>query len=78
MKQDPHFKFSQQQRSDIKATLQKYFSEELEVEIGSLQADILVDFLDEHVGRHYYNLGVTDAMTVLKEKTEDLVMLMKD
>lgn len=78
MKPEPFFKLSAEQKTEIGAALKKYCSEELEVEIGDLQADLFTSFLNEQIGKYYYNRGVTDTIAELKNKTEDLVLLLQE
>lgn len=74
----PPFNFSKEQRDGVKQALQKYFADELEMELTNLQADLLLEFLNDEIGKNYYNLGVTDAIAAIKEKAEDLVLLVKE
>ena len=77
MKNTP-YPFSKDQQAEIREALKKYFLTELEIEISDLQADLMIRFLDEKVGRYYYNLGVMDTMTAVKEQAENLVLLIKE
>ncbi len=52
--------------------LQKYFSDELEVELGQFDADFLLDFITEQMGSVFYNQGLYDAQTVLNSKIESV------
>jgi uncharacterized protein (DUF2164 family) len=72
------FHFSKEQTDELRAAIQGYFLDELDLEIGTLQADLFIAFLNEKIGKHYYNLGVTDTIAALKDKAEDLVLLMKE
>ena len=45
--------------------------------IGSLPTEIFLEYISEKVGPYYYNQGVTDAMQMMTEKTEELYLLMK-
>lgn len=78
MKSVSQFHLTKEQKEDMKEILRHYFHDELDVELGNLEADILIDFLSEHIGKYYYNLGVVDVMAAIKEKTDDLILLMKD
>jgi uncharacterized protein (DUF2164 family) len=78
MKKQPQILLSKERKEEIREVLKKYFAEELEIELSSLQADIFIEFLSNHVGKHYYNLGVLDVIAAIKEKSEDLVLLMKE
>lgn len=70
--------FSKEQHEDLRAALKAYFLDELDIPIGDLQADLFITFLHEKIGTRYYNLGVQDTITAIKEKTEDLVLLFKE
>lgn len=78
MKNDPQFQFSKEQTEEVRETLKTYFDSELEIELGNLQAVMFIDFLNQHIGKQYYNLGIADAMAAIKEKTDDLVLLIKE
>ena len=52
--------------------LQEWFQENLDQEIGSLDAEFLTDFFTENVGGLYYNQALTDVHTLIYEKTESL------
>ncbi len=72
------FNFSKEQSDKLRASIVAYFLDELDIEIGTLQANLFIDFLNEKIGNTYYNLGVSDAMKAIKEKTDDLVLLIRD
>ncbi len=69
---------NKQQREECAHQLQKYFDENLEESISGLQAGLLVDFIEEEVGKYFYNKGVEDSMVALKEKVEDLFLIMEE
>ncbi len=69
---------NKQQREEVAHQLQKYFDENLEESISGLQAGLLVDFIEEEVGKYFYNKGVEDSMVALKEKVEDLFLIMEE
>jgi uncharacterized protein (DUF2164 family) len=77
MKPQESSTLSKEKKQELRLAIQAYFLDELEIEIGDLQADFFIEFLDKQVGNLYYNAGVMDAMSVIKEKTEDLDLLMK-
>lgn len=59
-------------KADIVAKLQKYFDEELQHEIGSFEAEFLLDFFSNHVGSFYYNQGLADALKAFEGKVEEI------
>jgi uncharacterized protein (DUF2164 family) len=54
------------------AKLQKYFSDELQQEIGSFDAEFLLDFFSKQVGGYYYNQGLADALKSFESKMVDV------
>ena len=63
---------SRKNKDKIIQDLQEWFQENLDQEIGSLDAEFLTDFFTENVGGHYYNKSLTDVHTLIYEKTESL------
>jgi uncharacterized protein (DUF2164 family) len=72
------FHFTKDQQDELRAAIRAYFLDEMEIELSNLQTDFFIDFLNEHVGKKYYNLGVIEAIKAIKESTEDLVLLMRE
>lgn len=56
----------------VVAKLQKYFEDELQQEIGSFDAEFLLDFFSKEVGGFYYNQGLADALKSFESKMEDV------
>lgn len=54
------------------ARLQTYLRDEMEVEVGRLPAEMLVEFIGQDIGRLFYNRGLRDAETVVRQKVEDV------
>ncbi len=44
----------------------------MEVEVGRLPAEMLVEFIGQDIGRLFYNRGLRDAETVVRQKVEDV------
>lgn len=57
---------------EVVAKLQKYFADELQQEIGSFDAEFLLDFFSKEVGGYYYNQGLADALKSFESKMEDV------
>ncbi|MDA1290570.1 MAG: DUF2164 domain-containing protein [Proteobacteria bacterium] len=55
---------------EVVAKLQKYFQDELQQEIGSFDAEFLMDFFSKEVGGFYYNQGLADALKSFESKME--------
>ena len=60
--------FSKDEKQIIKKKIQLYFSEELNQDIGQFDAEFLLDFFAEEVGKYFYNRGLYDAQTVLESR----------
>ncbi len=69
---------SKETSEEIAYDLFAYLNNDLDIEITSLQSILLTDFITEKLGRHYYNQGVTDSIDLMKDKTDDLYLIMKD
>jgi len=77
-KQDKAIQLSKEQKSNSATKLKEYIEENFEVEIGNLQAEILLDFITENIGIYYYNKAIEDSLSFMTEKAEELYLLMKD
>jgi len=65
-------KLTHDQRRKFVHTIGRNFSEELEHEIGEMQAGFLLDYFLKEVAPIAYNQGVSDARRFLEERMEDL------
>lgn len=65
-------KFSKEEQDILIQKLQSYFSRELRQDIGSFDAQFLLDFIGEEIGGYYYNLGLRDAQMLLAKKLDDI------
>ncbi len=59
-------------RDALARTLAQYLKSEFEVEIGGMDAILLLDFISERFGPHYYNQALLDARAHLHAKFEAL------
>ncbi|MBM70169.1 MAG: hypothetical protein CME43_11895 [Haliea sp.] len=64
--------FSREQKERMAAKVKRYLNEELQQDIGSFDAEFLVDFLAEELGPYFYNRGLSDAMSLFTEKMGEL------
>ncbi len=60
------------------AKLQAYFKDELDTELGSFDAQFLLDFLSEQVAYQFYNKGLADALQAVSHKMEEVGELIYD
>ncbi|MFN3580774.1 MAG: DUF2164 domain-containing protein [Pseudomonas sp.] len=64
--------FSKDEKAVIARKIQRYFTEELNQEIGGFDAEFLLDFFSKEVGSYFYNRGLYDAQAILSSKLDDL------
>jgi uncharacterized protein (DUF2164 family) len=63
---------SSAETKEVLHSIKRFFSQELEFEIGDLQAGFVLDFFLKEIAPFAYNQGVEDARRFLAEKLEDL------
>ena len=54
------------------ASIKRYFTEQLEHEVGELQARLLLEFMLKEIGPSIYNAAITDAQVYFRERVADL------
>ena len=54
------------------ASIRRYFSEVLELDIGDLKAQLLLQFMLKEIGPTIYNGAISDAQTYLRDRLADL------
>ena len=64
--------FSDVEKAEIIAKIQKYFDRELGQDIGRFDAEFLLDFFAREIGNYFYNQGLYDAQAILSTKLDDL------
>ncbi|MBX9576188.1 MAG: DUF2164 domain-containing protein [Caulobacteraceae bacterium] len=60
-----------EERRAAAARLRALLAEQLDVEIGGLEAEALLDGLSREVGAVFYNRALADARAVVAAKAED-------
>lgn len=58
--------------------IKEYLFENFETEISNIEAEMILEYFGEIIGKHYYNLGVSETISDMHEKIEDCVLLMKE
>ncbi|WP_171981919.1 DUF2164 domain-containing protein [Brevundimonas sp. LM2] len=53
--------FSKEETADLAPRLQAFLRDEMDIEIGALQASILLDFMARDLGHAIYNRGLYHA-----------------
>ncbi|HEY4218737.1 MAG TPA: DUF2164 domain-containing protein [Gemmatimonadaceae bacterium] len=54
------------------ASIKRYFTEELEQDIGELKAGMVLDFILAEIAPSVYNAAIADAQTYLRDRVADL------
>ncbi|MBO6758965.1 MAG: DUF2164 domain-containing protein [Roseibium sp.] len=63
---------SYKERAVLAEGVRKYLADELDVEIGNMDAEFLIEYLSGTLGSFYYNQGLRDAEAVLSRKLDDV------
>lgn len=64
--------FTAEEKRDILAAIQKYFTEERDEEIGNLAAEFLLDFFMVEIGPIIHNRAIAAARKALKSQWEEM------
>jgi uncharacterized protein (DUF2164 family) len=59
-------------RKNAVASIRRYFSEELDQDIGDLKAGLVLDYFLAEIGASVYNAAIADAQTFFSERSADL------
>jgi uncharacterized protein (DUF2164 family) len=59
-------------RERLIASIQRYFAEHLEQDIGHLKASLLFDFALKEIGPSVHNLAVGDAQTAIQQMVSEI------
>ena len=68
----PVVEFSKEEKALITQKLQRYVATELGFEMGSFDAEFLLDFVSKELGCYFYNRGLYDAQTVVNARFEEM------
>lgn len=64
--------FSNEEKRLIVQHIKKYFENELQQDIGSFEAEFLLDFFATQVGAYFYNQGLRDAQAAINNRMVDI------
>lgn len=70
--------FSADEKAAIVQRVKMYFREELDQDIGSFDAEFLIDFFATEIGGFFYNRGLNDAEALLTEKLADMLVQLEN
>lgn len=65
-------------RAQLVRKLRGYLKDELDVEIGGLDAELLLDMMAERIGPRFYNQGLRDAATALARRMDVLTEALEE
>jgi len=71
-------KLSKEELERVVSKVKDYFNDEFNQEVGSFEAEFLIDFFAKEIGPHFYNRGLADAHTLFSEKAEELGYLIQE
>jgi uncharacterized protein (DUF2164 family) len=77
MRNENPIRLTRERRDNMLALIKKYFLDERGEEIGDLASDLILDFIVEKLAPEFYNQGVQDAHTYMKDAAEDVLSLIK-
>ncbi len=64
--------FSKEEQRDLIPRIRAFVRDELDQEIGDLQASMLMDFFAEKLGHAVYNRALYDAQALIAAKAEEM------
>lgn len=68
----PPIIFSKSEKDAITRKIQEHCAEELDYDIGQLEAGFLLKFFTEEIGPYFYNKGLQDAQALLQKRLEEI------
>ncbi len=63
---------TKENREQVIASIQRYFAENMDEEIGNLAADTFLDFMLQELGPLVYNKAVSDVQSRLQSKVMEV------
>jgi len=64
--------FSKEEQRDLIPRIKAFVRDELDLEIGDLQASMLMDFFAEKLGHAVYNRAIYDAQALIATKADEM------
>jgi len=59
-------------KEKLRGSVRRYFDEELDMEIGDLKSELILDFILEEAGPVIYNQAIKDAQAFISDKADDM------
>ena len=67
-----NIKLSEEIEDRLVASIQRYFSQNMDEEMGDLKTRLLLDFCIKEIGPPIYNQAITDAQSHLQDKVAEM------
>jgi uncharacterized protein (DUF2164 family) len=77
MRNENTINVTKEKRDEMISAIKNYFLKEREEEIGDLRAGLMLDFILEELAPEFYNQGISDSYTYMKDTIEDLLSIRK-
>ncbi|MEQ9464155.1 MAG: DUF2164 domain-containing protein [Haliea sp.] len=71
-------KISREETDKVVSRIKVYFKEELDQEIGSFEAEFLIDFFAKEIGPYFYNRGIFDAQALFADRAQELDYMIQE
>lgn len=57
-------------KAELQDKISQYFKAEFDLEMGGLEAQMLLDFLEREIGVSYYNQALNDGRRLIEKRIE--------
>ena len=64
--------FSKEEKDQIVPLIQKYLRDEMDVDVGSFDAEFLLDFFSKEMGGFIYNRALADVHALLETRLDSM------
>lgn len=71
-----NLKLTKEQYEDALKKLEEYIDKEMDIEVGNLEIQLLLDFIIEKIGVYPYNKAVSDMQKYVMDKADDMYAFM--
>lgn len=71
------YELSKETRQEMISSIQTYFFNERDEDLGDLSASLLLDFIIENLSSEFYNQGILDSYKQMSNSIDDLMSLQK-
>ena len=63
---------SKQEKENAIRSIQRFFEEDIELSLGGLQAELVLEYFAKEIAPYAYNQAIADAKQFLELRAEDL------